>query len=90
MRRTFTPQGDRIHPTPIEVQGLIIRPGDDILVVAGGQTVGHVYAGESGGTYWTEAPLTTAEGYGPGPYRLEDFRHPDILGGMAKAIDESK
>lgn len=73
---------------PIEVQGLAIRPGDEVLVVLGDRTFPHVYAGEHEGRYWTGADLTTAPGQGPGPYKLEDFRHPDILTGLAKRLTE--
>lgn len=74
---------------PIIVQGITVRPGDAVLVTDGeGAAHTHVYAGvDKDGRHWTRGGMTTAPGEGPGPYRLEDFRHPDLLTGFINEVD---
>lgn len=86
--RRATPKGGRLNTHPIEIQGLQIRRGEPILVVVGGQSFEHYYAGECDGEYWTAAIFTTAVGRGPGPYKLDDFRHVDILTAFAKELSK--
>lgn len=90
----FTPGGERIRHIGVVVQGIRILPGDEVLVMVGDRAHKHVYAGRTTDYgdpitdfYWMLAPLTTAEGKGPGPYRLEDLRHPDILTAFAEELD---
>lgn len=86
--------GERIKFIGVSVQGIRILPGDEVLVMVGDRAYKHVYAGRTSDleadpitdSYWMDAPLTTAEGRGPGPYRLEDLRHPDILTAIAEKI----
>lgn len=77
-----------LNRTPVEVQGLLIRPGEEVLVVVGGVPYRHRYAGEKGGVYWTEGELTSFYARGPGPWSIEMLRHPDILTGLAKRLGE--
>lgn len=82
----WSPPG--LNRTPVEVQGLLIRPGEEVLVVVDGVSYSHRYTGEEEGVYWTEGELTSFYARGPGPWPIEMLRHPDILTGLAKKLGE--
>lgn len=88
--------GEPLDLATIEVQGLPIRPGDKILVLgSNGNGYEHTYAGfrqDASGrrVYYTDAFPSTLTGAGCGPHPEHQLRHPDILTGLAKELEEKE
>lgn len=79
-----------VRKEPITVQGLTIRPGESVLVLIDGEWISRIYDGigtDTGHIYLVCSPFLSEKKYSPGPFPIEALRHPDVLTGIAKAID---
>lgn len=88
----MTDDGGRIVQVAIRsivVQGLPLRPGDRVLVNIDGTWVQRIYEGwVKGKGAWMEFDNCSSHPHNdPGPYKLRDLRHPDLLTGLAKHLD---
>ena len=81
---------------PIKVQGVTVKPGERVVVACNGVEHSMVYKGWSRITsftgeeidgYWMLGEPSTGPVPGPGPYRLEELRHPSLLDGIISEID---
>lgn len=91
--------GRRLDLTPIKVQGITVRPGDEILAMSEWGLRKHTYAGRTrrrgkGYSYWTNGPdgrpepPSSARGIGCGPHDMADLQVPDILTGFIREVGE--
>ena len=79
---------ERFSPVPIVVQGVALRPGDQVLIVERGKVTLRRYAGassEAGEVYMEfDYPLSSTWEARPGPFRKDQLRHPCLLGAVMK------
>ena len=84
----------------IKVEGMTINPGEKVKVLTpGGDFImtfrgwAHVPVGtyerydKPFDGYWMEGEPGTGPGMWPGPYRIWQLRHPNLLEGLAREID---
>jgi len=87
-----------IRREPVKIQGVTVKPGEMVIVHRRGQHLmefngwAHIPAGAWGNSepydgYWMMMERGTGPGMDPGPYRLEELRHPSLLDGIAREID---
>lgn len=84
-------RGHKPVPSQIFVQGLKVEPGDRVLVkTVDGKWVERTYLGlgTAGHAWMVMENISTHPHHHPGPYRPHELRHPDILSGIAKTIDD--
>lgn len=86
---------------PVEVQGILVSPGEIVAVLCDdGEKYMMPYKGhapwqwdeKSPGSrwaqgYWMDFAPGSGPGMSPGPYRIDQLRHPSLLDGIIRAID---
>jgi hypothetical protein len=79
-----------VESQEIKVQGITVRPGDDVLLLIKGRRVRRKYWRRFEEKIFLKREImSTAIEYDEGPFHISMLRHPDILTGIAKEIDES-
>ena len=82
-------EGSAPLPQTIKVQGITINVGDPVLVLIDGQWVRRFFAGrDASGKAWMEITYwTSSMEQLPGPFPLDELRHPSLLDGIIREID---
>jgi hypothetical protein len=86
-------EGLPFSPEPITVQGITVRPGDEIVVVEYGKSARRRYSGVgTDGYVWFEMDLPLCSLYEcrRGPFDQDQLRHPDLLTAIIREIDAAE
>ena len=86
-------EGLPFSPEPITIQGITVRPGDEIVVVERGKSNRRRYSGttDTGEVYMElDLPACSLYEFRRGPFKREQLRHPDLLTAIIKEIDAAE